>query len=107
MVVVSTLPTRHSPHVLCSHLVADAELTRNASMHTIHPQKLARRESGYTPRRVGSIFQDDTGRWCEVASVHRSFGVVPCFSEVLKDLTLLVEHAQKMQDKLSIFQRRV
>jgi hypothetical protein len=68
---------------------------------------LAHRDGEYTPRRVGSVFQDETGRWCEVASVHRSFGVVPCISEVLKDLTLLVEHTQKLQDKLSIFQRRV
>ena len=39
----------------------------------------------------------------EVASLHRAFGFVPHLSEVLKDLGLLVEFAQKMQDKLAIF----
>jgi len=83
---------------ICVEVAVLAEPANPGSTH---------RDGKYTPRRVGSVFQDSQGRWCEVASVHRSFGVVPCISEVLKDLTLLVEHAQKMQDKLSIFQRRV
>lgn len=57
---------------------------------------------GLTPRRVGSVFQDDKGRWMEVASLHRAFGVVPHLAQVLKNLNLLVEHTQKMQDKLAV-----
>eukprot|EP00041_Stephanoeca_diplocostata_P014674 m.274262 g.274262 ORF g.274262 m.274262 type:complete len:299 (+) comp19758_c0_seq1:485-1381(+) len=59
--------------------------------------------SGLTPRRVGSVFQDANGRWLEVASLHRAFGLVPHLSEVLKNLGILVEYTQKLRDKLSIF----
>lgn len=68
------------------------------------PHAATRHSHSLVPRRVGAQFQDDAGRCCEVYAIHRAYGTIPILSSVLSNLFVMVDFAQKTQDKLLVFQ---
>lgn len=73
------------------------------TVETSAPAAATRHSHSLVPRRVGALFQDDSGRCCEVTAIHRAYGTIPVLSTVLSNLFVMVDFAQKMQDKLLVF----